>query len=303
MTYVTVKKTNGDTVSLEDLAPRAVALDGAVQGPVMGDHQDRWSFDHHADCQRLITAATCEQVFTATKLGFKWAERDVHINDLDGDTILSLYVIDLAATGTAFSEKLPALVRAVGLVDAHGPAAHVLLSEEDRVLVNGFYQGVIYPTLGRNVQERFGEWDSLIEECHAKIHALLDGRLKMTKAPDEPVTVHATHRAGGLRLVLAECPGFGGFTKLYDEGYDVVILTTKAADDSWRYTIGKVSDLVPYPLGSQDSPGSLLEALNKLEPGWGGGSSVGGSPRLEGGVSSRLPSTRVFTEAVRLLGE
>jgi len=297
MTYVNVRMVNGDTLNLADLAPGAVALDGCVAGPVMGDEQDRWSFDHHADCHRMITQATCEQVLTATHLGFKWDGRDVWVNDLDGDTILSLYIIHRAVgceleRGTTLVD----LVRGVGMMDAHGPAAAVLLSGDEPDLVNAFYQGVIYPTLGRNVQERFNEWDHLIETCFHLIDDLVGGMLEVAEADAEPVEVLQTEKVGNLSLVIAECPGFGGFKSLYLDDYDVVALVTDAADGSRRYTVGKVSDLVRFDLTA------LLAALNELEPGWGGGSSIGGSPRLEGGVSSRLSPTEVFDLACKIAG-
>ena len=298
MTHVNVKFVNGATLNLADLAPGAVALDGCVQGPVMGDEQDRWSFDHHADCHRMITQATCEQVLTATRLGFKWEGRDIWVNDLDGDTILSLYIVHLAVTGQLEAETtLTDLVRGVGMMDAHGPAAAVLLSGDEPNLVNAFYQSIIYPTLGRNVQERFGEWQALIETCNGLLDQLLQGEVPETQSAEEPIEsmIHIK-KVGNLTLTIAECVGFGGFKTLYLKGYDVVILTTGAADGSARYTVGKVSDLVRFDLTA------LLAALNELEPGWGGGSSIGGSPRLEGGVSSRLSPTEVFDLACKIAG-
>jgi hypothetical protein len=38
----------------------------------------------------------------------------------------------------------------------------------------------------------------------------------------------------------------------------------------------------------------LLAALNQLEPGWGGGSSIGGAPRNPDGSRSYLPPDQVF---------
>ena len=297
MTYVNVQMANGDTVELSTLAPRSVALDGMVQGPVMGDEEDRWSFDHHAGCARLVTQATCEQVWTATRLGFKWAGRDVWINDLDGDTVLSLYVIHTAVNGVIPPADLGSLVRAVGLMDAHGPAAIVLMTPEERALADTFYHGVIYPTLGRNVQERFGEWRELLEECHDGIDRLLSGELERAQPKPEPVEMILEKQVGSLKLAVAECPGFGGFVKLYGGGYDVVILTTEAAGGTRRYTLGKVSDLVPFNLSA------LLGRLNELEDGWGGSSSIGGSPRKEGGESSLLLPELVFFTACKVAEE
>lgn len=110
----------------------------------------------------------------------------------------------------------------------------------------------------------------------------------------EPSEVDVIVRSDDQFMVMATCDDFGGFEALYNDGYKVVCLISEAADGSQRFTIGKVSDLVPYRLGPGNDPDSLLGRLNALEPGWGGGSSIGGSPRLDGGVSSRLRQPQVW---------
>jgi hypothetical protein len=289
---ITLHLIQGGTVSLDALPTRAVALDGYVQGPFMGDELDRWSFDHHGRCDRLITAATCEQVWTASQLGFDWQSRDIFVNDLDGDTVLSLYIIRaLHGMGYAIGsrhaqDKLARLVRCVGLVDAHGPAAYRLMSGLDKHLVQAYYAGPMEDIYQRSpsIQERFEEWPALIDAAFEATAAFM--RLDFDRVYPPKKTFNVDILFDNDVACLASSDGWA-FEMLYDE-YDVVVLMDAAAKNSTRYTIGKVSDLVPFNLQA------LLAGLNAMEPGWGGGSSIGGSPRLDDGVSSRLAPEQVW---------
>jgi len=284
---------NGGELQLSELPPRAVALDGAVPGLVLGDDADRWSFDHHSGVQRFATDATCTMVHRTIVQGFDWYDRDVYVNDLDGDTILSLWLI--RNPEQAQRPQVRSLVRVVAAVDSHGPAGQLELGTEERALADTFFSPKgVYSVLPRDVQQHFSEWPTMLEKAYQLIHDLVEGVLEA--APTPSPTVHVLHRLdlNGLILAIAECAGFGGFGVLYRMGTDVVCLCSKAADESKRYTVGKRSDLVRFPLGPNAVEKSLLGQLNSREAGWGGSSSIGGSPRLEGGVSSRLTVSEVW---------
>lgn len=295
----TVRLFEGSTCLLEDLPPRAVALDGMVQGPEQGKG-DRWSLDHHAGCLRLATLATCEQVRTVLLLGgVGWFDgRDVYVNDLDGDTLLSLWLVENPHRVNEY--RVRGLVRAVGAVDAHGPSGALLLSEEEREMANAFFQYAIAPvqSLRGRVREVFAEWPDLIRRCLDGITELADDRTPKVEMPKAVVIVDLAANVRGLKLCLGTCEGFG-FQNIYERGYDAAVLYQRAADNSAQYTIAKRSDLVPLNIGPASDPTSALGRLAALEPGWGGGSSIGGSPRLPGGVSSRLRPDQVWEQFLK----
>lgn len=290
----------GGELSLADLPDGAVALDGAVQSPVLGDDRDRWSFDHHSGCSRLVTAATCEQVQRALLLGFDSTGRDIYVNDLDADTLLSLWL--LVTPAVAGNESTTLLIRAVGTIDAHGPAGNRLLSPQEQAIWRSFFSR-FKDVLPRDAQAAFADWETLIREGLSELPLFLNNILDIEPTPAEPFEVHEVYLSDDNRMVMAKCDSFGGFESLYNEGFRVVCLVAKAADGSLRYTIGKVSDLVSYRLGPHNDSGSLLGRLNAREPGWGGGSSIGGSPRLNGGVSSRLSLLEVWDLMVEVYRE
>jgi len=294
----TVRLMPGTTLGLHDLPPRGVALDGCVQGP-HSTAMDQWSFDHHDNCMRLITLATCEQVRNVLCLGgLGWFDgRTVFVNDLDGDTLLSLWLIRRAHQGNANHPDVRTLVRAVGAIDAHGPAGSLLLSPEESRLAMRYYQHAIkrVTELRGRVREEFNLWPELLEQSFDGIDHVFDPSPDVSEGarPDPVIDIHFRASLNSQRVLMGTCEGFG-FPAAYDQGYDAAVLFTPAADGSTTYTIAKRSDLVGIPVGPVSDPQSILGRLAALEPGWGGGSSIGGSPRLPEGVSSRLTPEQVW---------
>jgi hypothetical protein len=121
-------------------------------------------------------------------------------------------------------------------------------------------------------------------------------------------------RAAGGWVPVTTPDGFG---PLYRQGFLAAALVREAEGGTLSWTIAKRSDLVPLPLGpadaSKDRSGdflpTILGELARLECAhggsprdtWGGGTSVGGSPRLPGGRSSSLPEATVVAALQRFV--
>jgi len=98
-----------------------------------------------------------------------------------------------------------------------------------------------------------------------------------------------------------------GAMKLYEMGFDRLVMAIPQADRTWRYTLAKRSDLVSgFPLPR------IYDALNRREEGFrgvplcpsdrfGGGSSVGGGPR-RGSRLSPDQVAEVVEEVLRSTG-
>jgi len=83
----------GVTTPTAEMAANTIYIDGAVQGPVIDNDRRSYSFDHHTGCIRAFTLASCQQVAQALELGWDPRGLEVVVNDLDADTMVSVWLI------------------------------------------------------------------------------------------------------------------------------------------------------------------------------------------------------------------
>jgi hypothetical protein len=276
----------GRVLPFDELPDNCIALDGYCQGPAIDAERRRFSFDHHDGCIRLVTRATCQQVLDALLLGLEPTYFTVYINDVDGDTALAVWLLrNPERAGEAFVREL---VESVGGVDAHGPAYPPLRSE----LALNFFEAAMKPEEDLREAGTYGTADlsDLLETCLSRIDSLLAG-VPGSVAPTASA-YNVTHR--GRSFVMATSTE-AAFERLYSDGHKRAIVYQALPDGSYKYTIGKLSDLVAeFPVGPASKEGTILNALRRREDGWGGGSTIGGSPRNADGSSSRLSPDEVF---------
>lgn len=279
----------GKVVRFDELPPKSIALDGYTQGPNIDLKEGRFSFDHHGECIRLVTQATCQQVLHALLLGLNPKKHTIYVNDVDGDTALSVWL--LKNPSRASDEKVRRAVESIGGRDAHGPAFPAL----DEDLVNAFYKGALgfLSDMQRNEEYAKADLREVLKSCLENIDRLFDGTLEWSPQSEKDRHFEVTHVGDGWAMVESSD---SVFDILYTEGHTRAVLYTKLEDGSFRYTVGKKSDLVQdFPVGPQTQRGTILHALNEREAGWGGGSAIGGSPRNEDGSASRLMPDEVFS--------
>ena len=257
----------GQTVETADMNKNSVYLDGVVRGPVVNNERRSYSFDHHDNCERFCTLATCQQVLVALQLGWDHRGLDIVINDLDADTILSVWLIKNPQL--AKEERVVNFVNQVGFVDSHGPAI----------------PGHSVHPLHFSLSPRRGETQTI--EMLDDFLALLNNWLETGEEPggreDRPVPAFGLTTDGRL-YDLGEVTDF---RDVYGKGCPVGVVCVPGPDGSIGFTIGKTSDFVSY-----DIPAFLVRC-NELESGWGGGSTIGGAPRKEGGLRSSLSRQQV----------
>lgn len=270
----------GATFTLDELDGWTVALDGAVRGPQLDAASMRLSLDHHDGCVRLVTSATCVQALDLLNVGFDPAGCTVVVNDVDGDTVLSVVLLaypellEGPSASTVFQ-----LVHAVGKVDAHGPG-YRLPGDAQRV-ADRFFTDVMAPEQDHRHAGTYGTCDlaELLVECVSNTVAFIDGNLE-SRRPRASAPIEVLHEGTGW--AVARSAAFG-FDELYRLGFDGGVIANPQVDGTTAYTVGRRSDLVasfPVP--------EILAALAAVEPGWGGGSSIGGAPRNADGSRSRL---------------
>lgn len=263
-TAIEISFSYGATITIEEMEPNTIYLDGACRGPHIDNEKRAYSFDHHADCSRFATLSTCEQVLLALDLGFDPTGMKVVINDLDADGSMSLWLLSYP---DKIDDRVREMVRRIGFVDSHGPVRtptklHKLLSRNPRV-----------------PQTRDMMWEDQQHICCWYDHG--DEALPEPFA-FPPCAVHGVDKNGEIVEVS------GDFATAYAEGAIMALAKVPGPEGTVGWTVGKRSDF------AKGDVQAFLAAMNELEPGWGGGSTIGGAPRLEGGLRSKLSFTEVW---------
>lgn len=279
----------GHVWELSELPPKSIAIDGAVRGPQIDTVNQRYSFDHHDNCIRHATLSTCEQVFDAIRVGLNPRGFTVYVNDWDGDTALSLWLL----CNHAVAWKVAHIVRTVGRLDALGPASGLAVPAG---LLKSW--AALYARDWRSRED----WDQLsCIDSFIRMDAMaLDRDVPETTTKEivvAKVEVDVDRPLYGDIFTASE--PFGAFGALYKQGVRFAVLMSVLPDGTFTYTIGKQSEFVPGNI-----PGilaALREEEIKANPAqlpannWGGGSTIGGSPRNPDKSGSRLdPATVQF---------
>lgn len=261
---LTIKFVYGATVNPEEMEPNSIYLDGACRGPHIDPVRRAYSFDHHANCSRFATISTCEQVLLALDMGLDPADMEVVINDLDADTSLSLWLL---SHPHRIDDRVREEVRRIGRVDSHGPLwaptkLHKALTRKSGVPQT---REMMWEDQ-QSINVWFQHGDDALPEPFAF----------------PPCAVHGLDRDGNVVEVM------GDFATAYAAGAVIALAKVPGPAGTIGWTIGKKSDFA-----RGDVPGFLAE-MNQLEPGWGGGSTIGGAPRNPDGTRSRLTWSEVW---------
>lgn len=251
----------GLTVPREQMEARTIYLDGVVRGPVIDTERASYSFDHHGECVRLVTQATCQQVRTALELGLDSSGFRVVLNDLDADSSLALWLLRHPDRST--DDRMAALVDEVAFIDAHGPVREI-------------------PPLMKALEhspEDTQDLDTLWEDQQTIDAWYRDGDSALPASQESRFVSGVGLRRDGTVEQFGDIAGFG---ELYDRGFVAGLLCPEAPGGTIGYIVGKRSEFVDF-----DVPAFLRE-MNTREQGWGGASTIGGAPRQPDGRRSEV---------------
>lgn len=274
--------------------PYSIALDGYVgAGPRFDPKGPRVCFNHHEDCSRLETRATCAQVLMAIRQGLFRGFRDedgpratAFVNDCDEDVCTSWFLLrhgwlaehtinprlnrlvhmedmlDATAGAYPFPADLPALRELAWVFE---PYRRFRLSGELDRKDGAAYRGVITDVEHRILSHLNNQGDEIA----------LDVRYERV--------------GGGLEWVMVREHGAQARTGMFADGVYAYVSVRDRPDGSYTYTVGRMSPFIRFNIPD------ILAALNKAEgltggDRWGGGDTIGGSPRVAG---SKLPPDEV----------
>jgi hypothetical protein len=292
----------GKKWEISELTPKTIALDGAVEGPYLDAENEIFSFDHHGNCIRGITLATCEQVRDFLALGLDVTGYSVLLNDIDLDSALSAWLLTYP---TRASEPLvEKLVHMAGRQDAHAGAypfkesEHILdfiAEPETKMRKDASYQNCSNEIL-----------TFVLEAIWRRIEQYADGKLPdLSKAKDSEKEDYEVVKKG-TNWKLVKMNGERSLRGLARDNVNRYVgfrkLSHGEGQSSLLVTIARRSEVVTgFPVGPANKKGTILWALNQVEPkregrddDWGGTSTIGGSPRNSDGRGTTLEISQIF---------
>lgn len=275
----------GHVWKLEELPQYSIAIDGAVAGPELDTENHRYSFDHHAKCLRFCTQASCQQVLTAILLGLDPENYTLYLNDCDIDVCLSVWLLQ---NPERIKETLVVkLVNAIGMADAYAGA----------IGINGMSKTVEWISSvecdfkrDRSSYELIcnGNLKYILEATLRRIDQYVDGEAAIEISKQEKHTDYKILR-NEKNYIVVESDNSHIYSTLYASGFDRIVLVRPLADGSLAVSLAKRSDFI-----GNFNLIKMYEELNKVEPGWGGGSSIGGAPRAIDGSRSKLSLEKII---------
>ena len=279
----------GKTVKLDDLPRRSIAIDGfASDGPRLDPDNERFSFDHHNNCSRFATNSSCAQAYLAINLGLDPSNYKIFANDVDTDVCVSIFVLKEFERVKELP-LLKKLVDAVNIGDCFGGS----------IPINGMGKILNYISAPEIDSKKTGDFEHLsssgllniLEATMHRIDEYVNGDINSSQLD--------AVKHGEFKIikefptwVLVESADTHIYAHLYSCGFDRIVRYNKQKDGSLSITLAKKSDFITgFPIIK------MIEEFNKIEPNWGGGSSIAGSPRNLDGSRSKLPLEKI-TEIV-----
>lgn len=282
----------GKIVKLSELGDYSIALDGFVQGPQIDAEHHRFSFDHHAKCFRFSTLASCQQAWSAVMLGLDPEPYSVYCNDVDVDVCASVWC--LKNSDRCNEPLVSKLIDAIGKGDAYAGAFET----------NGMRKTVEWICAPETESRRNGDYEKLsndglnpiMESILHRIGSYVDGNAASEIAKYQTNTeFKILNNENGWVLIETQDPH--ALAAIWQAGFDKAVLIRPLADKSTAVTFAKRSDFIEgFNLNK------IYKSMNELEPGAGGGSTIGGCVRNADGSRSRLSIKQIVYAVNRALG-
>jgi hypothetical protein len=278
---------NGQIAELKDLPDYSISIDGFVRGPELDIKHHRFSFDHHSsptnNCIRLITNAACKQVWSALMLGLNPSDFTIFCNHADIDVALSIWLLKNVDRCPEILVKK--LVDIVNLADMFGSAINL----------NGNSKIVEWLAAPETDSRRAGDYYKLSDTGLLTVIESIEHRIDLYVNGEASMEIIKQHPPGTYKIllneetwVMVESQDPHIYSQLYNAGFTRILLVRPQSDGTYAYSLAKKSDFI----SGFDLP-EIFAQLNLLEPGWGGGSTIGGAPRNPDGSRSKLPPEKV----------
>lgn len=267
--------------------PFSIAVDGFVgEGPWFDSCLPAKNMNHHEGVSRLETRASCAQALMSVRSGLfkKFRDADgpqatIYANDCDEDVCLTWFVLKHHVLASPTMNQM--LNRLVGMVDILDTTAGAYPFPEDlatlQTLAWIFEPYRRFRLSGGLATRDAGLFTSIVTDVEQRILAYLNGSGK-TLPLDTRYKVESTEAGWSHVIELGAQARIG----MYSDGIRAFLSSTQRPDGKWSYVVGRMSEYIDFPIPK------ILQALNEAEglvlsaDRWGGGDTIGGSPRIAG---------------------
>ncbi len=282
---------------LQNTEPYAIALDGYVCDSTRFDSDKHIAnFNHHENCDRLATNATCGQILMAARMGlFDSFRKDtqVFVNDCDEDVCLSLFLLK----HNWWSEQTlnPSLNKLVNVCDSLDRTGGFYPMPKNLPLLKEI--AWIFEPYRRSRQsgslykKDTSEYLGIVEDVENRILRHLTGSGKQLELD---CSYNVVGQGKGWSLV--EESGSQARMGLACDGIKAFVSVKQRPDGSWQYTIAKSSPFISFPVSDIFKLLNKIENLQDSKDQWGGGDTIGGSPRVKGSTLNPEQITKAINE-------
>ena len=279
------------------LGERVVLLDGAGQfGPVVDDNAHLYNLDHHDDCLRSFTLATCEQALILVLKGLQLDKGDwtIYANDPDLDTVFAIWVLlnyrRVRVLNTRQRDAILPLLRLEGAIDANGfeigehcglPRA---LFEQEKKKLDALHAHEL------EIKGR-GDWGQIDFVEYTRDMLLRIDALVFTSADFDDYTsvdeIYGHVELGSDHVAVMCRDGSGIYEverrlkKVWGDRLGIIALER----ESHQFTLRRTAGLAGIDLEDAYGKLNLLDPMvdgRPPEKRWGGSDDIGGSPRPVG---------------------
>lgn len=271
----------------ETTDPFSIALDGYVNmGPLYDPTGPRQNFNHHEGVSRLETRSTCAQVLMAIRQGlferFRFRGEPTAIvwaNDCDEDVCLAYYLLsNHFIVRQTVNPILNRLVFMEDMLDATA-GAYPFISDLPALdeLAWVFEPYRQFRLSGALEKKDASAYMSIVTDVCNRISAHTTGHGGST-----PVDTRYERIGGGKGWIMAKEIGAQAKTGIFADGHKAYVTVRERGNGIYTYVIGRMSPYIRFDIPDLLKMMNGYEGLINKPDCWGGGDTVGGSPRVAG---------------------
>lgn len=278
----------------------SIALDGYVMGPPQYEpYGPYYNANHHEGVVRLATLSSAQQILNDVRMGLDKPfsrsgtfEAHVFVNDCDQDVCAAWFLLNHIRLTKKPTPELNRFINVAGTLDVtagafpYTPDMRIL-----RELSWVFEPYTHFRRSGEMTRKDNAQYAAVIFDVEQRIGQHLEGRGQSTELDTRFELV-----GGGDGWSMVYEVGADARMGVFLSGIDAFVAIQQASDAHWRYSIGRRSQFIDFPLPE------ILARLNQEEgctaDAWGGAGTIGGSPRVNGSQLSPDIIERIINDEI-----